>query len=172
MVSKTPLASVIHSLILDDGTFPNNGRLPLLLYQGAIDLPTRDPARLVEELFDSHRWSGSWIYHLADRSYVYVWVQNDKLPLRPLVALTVSRAWILERTRLEDGRWLADTDLELQARCQAKELKPGQDPWEAAAGMTILIYAKRGRDYVASGKLRLRDQTVVLRPSGRHARRP
>ena len=60
MVSKTPTPKVVHSLIPDDGTFPNNGRLPLLIYQEAIELPARDPARVVEELFESHLWGGSW----------------------------------------------------------------------------------------------------------------
>jgi uncharacterized protein YjlB len=51
---------IVHRLIKDDGTYPNNGRLPLLAYQGVLTLPTDDPARGVEELFDAHHWSSSW----------------------------------------------------------------------------------------------------------------
>ena len=37
----------------DDGVVPNNPRLPLLYYRGAIDLTgTPDPARVIETLFD------------------------------------------------------------------------------------------------------------------------
>jgi uncharacterized protein YjlB len=48
-------------LIADDGRFPNNGRLPLLLYVGALDLSGgSDPAAAIEELFRSHRWGRGW----------------------------------------------------------------------------------------------------------------
>ena len=50
----------IQRLIKDDGTFPNNGRLPLLAYQGVLKLPAGDPARGVEELFHANDWGGSW----------------------------------------------------------------------------------------------------------------
>ena len=51
---------IVHRLISDDGTFPNNGRLPLLAYQGVLELPADDPARGVEELFEVHNWGSSW----------------------------------------------------------------------------------------------------------------
>ena len=50
----------IHRLIKDDGTYPNNGCLPLLAYQGVLALPAGDPARGVEELFNGNNWGGSW----------------------------------------------------------------------------------------------------------------
>jgi uncharacterized protein YjlB len=45
---------------MDDGIFPNNGRLALLLYQGALELPGQDPAAVIEDLFAAHGWGGSW----------------------------------------------------------------------------------------------------------------
>ena len=53
-------ANVLHRLIVDDGTFPNNDRLPLLVYRGALELTGRNPARPVEDLFDAHHWFGAW----------------------------------------------------------------------------------------------------------------
>jgi uncharacterized protein YjlB len=47
-------------LIADDGRFPNNGRLPLLLYVGALEVADGDPAAAVEGMFRSHGWGGSW----------------------------------------------------------------------------------------------------------------
>lgn len=45
----------------DDGTTPNNARLPLVLYPNAVETPrTRDPAAIYEELFAVHGWTGSW----------------------------------------------------------------------------------------------------------------
>jgi uncharacterized protein YjlB len=46
----------------DDGYFPNNERLPLLIYQGALALPQSNPATIVENLFKSNGWSGSLRY--------------------------------------------------------------------------------------------------------------
>jgi uncharacterized protein YjlB len=60
MALQTLSDKTIHRLIKDDGTFPNNGRLPLLAYQRVLKLPTGDPARGVEELFESHGWGSSW----------------------------------------------------------------------------------------------------------------
>ena len=44
----------------EDGAFPNNARVPLLLYQGIIELPSDDPARIFEELFRYNGWHGTW----------------------------------------------------------------------------------------------------------------
>jgi len=51
---------VIHQRLKGDGSFPNNERLPLLVYQGALALPQSNPAAIVEDLFESNGWSGSW----------------------------------------------------------------------------------------------------------------
>jgi uncharacterized protein YjlB len=53
-------AEVIHELLKDDGTYPNNQRLPLLLYRGALDLPPEDAAATIEALFWDHHWGNSW----------------------------------------------------------------------------------------------------------------
>ena len=45
----------------DDGLIPNNGKLPLIFYRGAVrtaDVP--DPAALFEVLFESNGWKSSW----------------------------------------------------------------------------------------------------------------
>ena len=52
--------NIVHRVIGDDGTFPNNARLPLLIYPAAVDLPARDPARIFEDLFEQHGWTGCW----------------------------------------------------------------------------------------------------------------
>lgn len=50
----------VDHLLVDDGTYPNNGRLPLLVYPGALVLPQRDPAAIIEALFQANGWGGSW----------------------------------------------------------------------------------------------------------------
>jgi uncharacterized protein YjlB len=44
---------------VDDGDIPNNP-LPLIVYPGAIDPETADPAAAFEALFRSNGWGGSW----------------------------------------------------------------------------------------------------------------
>ena len=60
------LRGVVHSgsaavqILEDDGRFPNNGKLPLLVYQGILALPQSNPAAVVESLFESNGWIGCW----------------------------------------------------------------------------------------------------------------
>src|SRR5215470_18695482 len=45
----------------DDGSIPNNPRLPFLIYRGAIDLKgSPDPEELVERTFAAHGWGEMW----------------------------------------------------------------------------------------------------------------
>ncbi len=57
-IRQTP--KIITELLEDDGTFPNNARLPLIIYQGAIDLPTNNAASVLEAVFKKNNWTGSW----------------------------------------------------------------------------------------------------------------
>jgi len=48
-------------MFADDGTVPNNARLPFVVYRSAIDLPpTGDAAAAFEQLFHSNGWGESW----------------------------------------------------------------------------------------------------------------
>jgi uncharacterized protein YjlB len=51
---------VITRLLKDDGTFPNNSKLPLLVYRGILVLPQSNPAAVVEKLFERNGWHGCW----------------------------------------------------------------------------------------------------------------
>src|SRR4051794_8945965 len=55
-----PDAKILQFQLRDDGTFPNNPKLPLIFYHGALQLPEHGGAALVEELLESHRWEGTW----------------------------------------------------------------------------------------------------------------
>jgi len=52
--------SAIIRLLRDDGTFPNNGKLPIIVYQGILVLSGSDPAAMAENLFTLNSWSGCW----------------------------------------------------------------------------------------------------------------
>ena len=48
-------------MFADDGSVPNNARLPFLIYRGAIDLTgTPDPEDVIEKTFQSNGWGGLW----------------------------------------------------------------------------------------------------------------
>jgi uncharacterized protein YjlB len=48
-------------MFADDGSIPNNPRLPLLLYRNAIDLAgTPDPEGVVERVFAQNGWGDMW----------------------------------------------------------------------------------------------------------------
>lgn len=45
----------------DDGIIPNHPKWPLIIYRGAVRLPSAfDPAAIFEDLFKSNGWRGSW----------------------------------------------------------------------------------------------------------------
>jgi uncharacterized protein YjlB len=60
-MSKIPQMTVEEYRFADDGHVPNNPRLPLVIYRGALDVGTRaEAARGCEALFARHGWTGAW----------------------------------------------------------------------------------------------------------------
>jgi len=53
-------SDIIKYNLQDDGTFPNNAKLPLLVYPEAGSLAASDTASTYEALFGQNGWSGSW----------------------------------------------------------------------------------------------------------------
>ena len=53
-------AEVLTHYLKDDGTFPNNEKIPLTVYKNVIDLSSGNPASIVEEVFDQNNWGNSW----------------------------------------------------------------------------------------------------------------
>jgi uncharacterized protein YjlB len=44
----------------DDGLVPNNATLSFLVYRGAVDVTSRDPAAAIEQRFAAHGWGDMW----------------------------------------------------------------------------------------------------------------
>jgi uncharacterized protein YjlB len=60
MPPTKPPAPETH-LFADDGSVPNNQRLPFLVYRGAIDLiGTPDPEATIERVFRDNGWGDTW----------------------------------------------------------------------------------------------------------------
>ncbi len=51
---------VISQILRDNGMFPNNPRLPLLLYKGALLLHPDDEAESILERFSKNNWTNGW----------------------------------------------------------------------------------------------------------------
>lgn len=58
MINKSP--EIIFELLTDDGRFPNNENLPLLVYKSAIGISSKNPAGSVELVFKENDWGGLW----------------------------------------------------------------------------------------------------------------
>lgn len=53
--------SQVNSLLLaENGLFPNNSELPVLLYKNIFDFDDSDPASTIEKIFSQNNWGGSW----------------------------------------------------------------------------------------------------------------
>jgi uncharacterized protein YjlB len=59
-------AQVVVQTLTDDGVFPNNAQLPLIVYREAVSLPDRDPATGFEDLFEANHWPPAWRYGIFD----------------------------------------------------------------------------------------------------------
>lgn len=47
-------------LFKDDGTFPNNEKLPLIIVQNVFDPDSRNLVEIIEKTFHGNGWGGSW----------------------------------------------------------------------------------------------------------------
>jgi uncharacterized protein YjlB len=52
--------------LTDDGVFPNNGKLPLLIYKRALNTDLPDLTAQVQAVFAENHWGGSWIDGIFD----------------------------------------------------------------------------------------------------------
>lgn len=44
----------------DDGVFPNNAHVPVLVYRSVLDLPVLFPAKYIISLFKKNNWGNAW----------------------------------------------------------------------------------------------------------------
>lgn len=74
---------IIHYYLKENGNFPNNPHLPLLIYHQVFTLPDSDPA-LVEEQLNDNNWKNSWrngildYHHFHSNSHEVIAVYSGK----------------------------------------------------------------------------------------------
>jgi uncharacterized protein YjlB len=59
-----PHPKISHRLFPANGAFPNNPRLPLVVYQQALSLPPDGAPDEIDSLVRSNRWGGTWRWGL------------------------------------------------------------------------------------------------------------
>jgi len=75
-------------MFADDGSVPNNARLPFLIYRGAVDLAgTPDPEDVIEKTFQSNGWGGLW------RNGIYSYVHYHSM-IHEGMGVARGRAWV------------------------------------------------------------------------------
>lgn len=57
-----PTDKIIARIVTDDGTFPNNEDLPVLIYKDPRDKGNQISARHFETLFERNNWHSAWRY--------------------------------------------------------------------------------------------------------------
>src|SRR5688500_13211330 len=53
-------AHIVCHIFEDDGVFPNNEKLPAIVYKGAFLLHPEDDGSVIKQVFESHNWKNAW----------------------------------------------------------------------------------------------------------------
>jgi len=106
MSSTTKLETETYRL-LDDGVIPNNERLPLVVYRGAIELCGAEPEASIIERLAHHGWGGAWIdgiypfHHYHARSHEVLVIARGAVDVQmggaggPILTLTAADAVVI-----------------------------------------------------------------------------
>ena len=52
--------NIARHILIDDGIFPNNALLPLLLYYKAFQIPPEDSGTIIKEVLETNNWANAW----------------------------------------------------------------------------------------------------------------
>lgn len=64
-------AYVTSHILEDDGQFPNNKKLPLIVYKGALLLHPNDGPEEIQAAFEQNNWSNSWVDGIFDHHHYH-----------------------------------------------------------------------------------------------------
>ncbi len=140
-------------MFADDGSVPNNARLPFLLYRHAIDLTgTPDPEEVIEKVFREHAWGDMW------RNGIFPYVHYHSMIHE---GMGVARGRAKVRFGGNQGR-----EIEL-AQGDVAVLPAGtghQCLWASPDLMVIGTYPKSGRFDLCRGSKSERDKALETIP--------
>lgn len=133
----------------DDGLIPNNPRLPLVVYRGAVDLAgAADPTAVFEVLFESNGWGEGWRGGVYDYDHYHSAIHE---------VLGIARGSVRVRFGGADGR-------AVEAKAGDVVVIPaGIGHMRLAASHDLLVvgaYPSTGRFNLRKAKARERDEAL------------
>lgn len=63
--------NIIRNIFPEDGAFPNNGLLPLLLYRNAFGIEHPVHRETIKELLETNQWTGTWIDSILEEHHFH-----------------------------------------------------------------------------------------------------
>jgi uncharacterized protein YjlB len=60
LVEAIQKLNIIRHILQDDGLFPNNALLPLLVYEKAVQIPSSNPAKKIIDFLETNAWVNAW----------------------------------------------------------------------------------------------------------------
>lgn len=58
--------NIVRNIFIEDGDFPNNGLLPLLVYHNALQVPEDDATDTIKEILETNSWTNTWVNGIYD----------------------------------------------------------------------------------------------------------
>lgn len=58
--------NIVRHIVTEDGAFPNNGLLPLLVYKGAFRIIGEGETDTIKEILETNSWADSWVNGIHD----------------------------------------------------------------------------------------------------------
>lgn len=52
--------NIVRHILTDDGIFPNNGLLPLIIYEKAVHVPQENPGKIIIDYLETNAWTNAW----------------------------------------------------------------------------------------------------------------
>lgn len=63
--------NIVRHILAEDGTFPNNGLLPLLLYRQALNIEDDKETDTIKEILESNNWTNPWVDSIFDYQHYH-----------------------------------------------------------------------------------------------------
>ena len=74
--------NIVRNIVTEDGHFPNNGLLPLMVYQGAFQIVGEDETDTIKEILETNSWAKAWVDGIYDYHHYHSTAHEILVTLR------------------------------------------------------------------------------------------